>query len=184
MSDIPDQIQQARSKWHYTGKLRPDFAIAPTTDQESVWDYPRPPKINPDKRHILVRYNNLVIAETHNSIRVLETASPPVFYIPSSDVNSDYLKETPGNSVCEWKGKAQYWSLKINHNLVSNVGWSYPNPFKGFESIKDYFSFYPAKLDCYVDGERVLSQPGGFYGGWVTSELVGPFKGEPGTGWW
>ncbi len=184
MSDISDQILKARSKWQYTGKYRPEFALAPSKGQESVWDYPRPPKIDPDRRHILVKYNDLIIVDTQKSVRILETASPPVFYISPSDVNFDYLIDTAGSSICEWKGKAQYWSLDESEVSIQNVGWSYPNSFKEFKSIKDYISFYPALLDCYVDGEKVKPQPGGFYGGWVTSELVGPFKGEPGTGWW
>lgn len=184
MSDIGEQIKRARSKWQYTGKFRPDFAEYPLENQESVWDYPRPPKIDPDNRRVLVKYNDLVIVDTHKSVRILETASPPVFYFSPSDVNFDYLKEVRGSSICEWKGSAKYWSLNIDGYTIDNVGWSYPEPYEEFESIKDYISFYPAKLDCYVEGEKVISQPGGFYGGWVTSELVGPFKGETGTGWW
>lgn len=184
MSDFVEQIKSARSKWQYTGKFRPDFAESPTENQESVWDYPRPPKIDPDERHILVKHDDLIIAETYSSIRILETASPPVFYISPSDANFDYLKEAQGSSICEWKGTAKYWSLYLKDRVIKNIGWSYPSPFKEFEIIKDYISFYPARLDCYVDGEKVMPQPGGFYGGWVTSEIIGPFKGKPGSGWW
>jgi uncharacterized protein (DUF427 family) len=114
---------------------------------------------------------------------VLETASPPSFYIPTKDVNWELLSVSPGSSVCEWKGLAKYWNLSSNTEL-GVVGWSYPEPSPAFEQIRDYISFYPAILACYVSGERVRAQPGQFYGGWVTNEVVGPFKGDPGTEHW
>ena len=184
MSDLSDQIRQARAKWKYRGDVRPDFAIAPEEGQESVWDYPRPPKIDPDNRKVLVEIQSEIIAESTSTIRILETSSPPVFYIPEKDIDLSKLKEGTGSSLCEWKGPAKYWNVITDSEVLENVGWSYPAPFPGYEEIRDYISFYPAKLECYVDGERVLPQPGGFYGGWVTSEIVGPFKGEPGTGRW
>jgi uncharacterized protein (DUF427 family) len=114
---------------------------------------------------------------------VLETAHPPSFYIPPKDVNWGLLSAAPGGSVCEWKGAAQYWSLSSDPKSGA-VGWSYPDPTPAFKRIRDYVSFYPAALACYVSGERVRAQAGQFYGGWVTGEIVGPFKGEPGTENW
>jgi len=114
---------------------------------------------------------------------MLETASPPTFYIPKEDVRTEQLISVPGGSYCEWKGKASYWALRENRGRGS-VGWSYANPDAPYAEVKDHFSFYPALLDCLVDGERVQPQPGSFYGGWMTKEIVGPVKGEPGTGHW
>ena len=169
--------------WKYTGRRRPDFAVAPGPGQESVWDYPRPPKFTAVERRVEVRHGGQLIASTHRCYRVLETASPPTFYIAPRDVDWQHLRAASGSSVCEWKGVARYWSLSLDPAL-GVVGWSYPQPTPAFESIKDYVSFYPALLECLVDGERVAPQPGRFYGGWVTREIVGPFKGEPGTGHW
>jgi uncharacterized protein (DUF427 family) len=169
--------------WTYRGQKRPEFAIEPGPGQESVWDYPRPPKIEPDRREIVVRDGNREIARTVNSLRVLETASPPTFYIPPEDADMDILVPVQGNSYCEWKGRAVYWALASSEPRGA-VGWSYPDPTPPFRAIRDYLSFYPARVDCFVAGELVRPQPGAFYGGWITSEIVGPFKGEPGTEGW
>ncbi|GAB5409287.1 MAG: hypothetical protein BalsKO_16520 [Balneolaceae bacterium] len=109
---------------------------------------------------------------------MLETASPPTFYLPPSDIKTEYLRKATGTSLCEWKGKAQYWDVLINDKVLEKAGWSYPDPFEEFANIKGYLSFYPSVLECFVNGERVKPQPGGFYGGWITSEIVGPVKGE------
>jgi uncharacterized protein (DUF427 family) len=170
--------------WQFTGNERPSFAIPPQEGEESVWDYPRPPVCVDDSREVIVQLDDLVIAKTSKAVRVLETASPPTFYIPQSDVNLEHLKQTPGSSFCEWKGAATYWSLDSGDNQIKNVGWSYESPSPRFASIRGFLSFYPAKLICTVDGERVRPQPGGFYGGWVTDEIIGPYKGESGTGGW
>jgi uncharacterized protein (DUF427 family) len=169
--------------WKYRGQKRPDFAAVPLPGQESVWDFPRPPKLVPDGRLVEVYYGDHVIASSGRAYRVLETASPPSFYMPPEDVNWEILSSAPGSSVCEWKGVAKYWALSSNPK-VGVVGWSYPDPTPAFEQIRDYISFYPAALACYVAGERVRAQPGRFYGGWITSEIAGPFKGEPGTEYW
>jgi uncharacterized protein (DUF427 family) len=123
------------------------------------------------------------IARSSQTYRVLETASPPCFYIPPEDIDWDLLTAVSKSSVCEWKGAASYWSLSSNP-AIGIVGWSYPNPSAAFQAIRNYVSFYPAILACYVAGERVRPQPGRFYGGWITSDIVGPFKGELGTEWW
>lgn len=184
MSDFSEEIKRARSKWKFRGDTRPDFADIPGPGQESVWDYPRPPKIDPDNRNILVQINNTLIAESRNTVRILETSSPPVFYIPEADIDMTKLEEGRGSSLCEWKGPAGYLDVHVVGQVINNAGWTYPRPFPGFEYIKNYVAFYPSKLDCYVNGEKVLPQPGEFYGGWVTSEVTGPFKGEKGSEWW
>ena len=169
--------------WKYRGQTRPDFAIVAGPGQESVWDYPRPPKLAPDGRLVEIFYGDQVITASSKTYRVLETASPPSFYIPPQDVNWELLGSAPGSSICEWKGRAKYWSLASNPKAGA-VGWSYPNPTPVFEPIRDYTAFYPAALACYVAGEQVRAQPGRFYGGWITNEIVGPFKGEPRTENW
>jgi uncharacterized protein (DUF427 family) len=169
--------------WKYSGHKRPDFATEPEPGQESVWDYPRPPKLALDRRRVEVFYGDQKVASSIKTYRVLETASPPTFYIPPQDVNRKMLSSMPGSSVCEWKGVAKYWTLAPSPK-VGVVGWSYPQPNPAFEHIRDYISFYPAALTCYVAGERVRAQPGQFYGGWITNEIAGPFKGEPGTEYW
>ena len=126
-----------------------------------------------------------MIANTNRAIRVLETASPPTFYLPPNDVQINLLEVAAGNSLCEWKGQARYWSVVLpEREPIRSAAWSYEEPFDGFERIAGYLSFYPGRLECYVGGERVAPQPGNLYGGWVTPEVVGPFKGGPGTESW
>ncbi len=171
--------------WQYTGRKHPPFAQPPQTGQESVWDYPRPPRLASDPRHVAVSADKVRIADTHRAIRVLETASPPTFYLPPEDVDLTLLAPAPGGSVCEWKGRAAYWSLLLpDGTRLQAAAWSYPQPTAAFADIAGWLSFYPALLHCQVQGERVRAQPGGFYGGWVTDDIVGPFKGEAGTGHW
>jgi uncharacterized protein (DUF427 family) len=162
--------------------IRPE---EPKEGQESVWDYPRPPRVDPTDKLVKVVFNGEVIAETTDAVRILETSHPPGFYIPQADINMDYLNQTGRRTVCEFKGMAVYWTITVGDKSVRNAGWSYPNPNPGYKEIKDYISFYPGMMDaCYVDGEKVKAQEGSFYGGWITSNVVGPFKGGPGTlGW-
>ncbi len=169
--------------WEYRGQKRPPFAESPGVGQESVWDYPRPPKAVRCDREIRVKVGDLEIARSTRTYRVLETASPPTFYIPPEDVQWERLTATAGSSVCEWKGVASYWVLASNPSGPA-VAWSYAQPHFRFETLRGYASFYPALVECYVDAERARPQPGGFYGGWITSELVGPFKGAAGTSHW
>ena len=169
--------------WTHRGQKRPPMADRTTAGQESVWDYPRPPTPVPDHRQIVVRAVEWTIANSSAAIRVLETASPPTFYLPPEDVDLTLLVPSPGSSVCEWKGQARYWSLASSPELEA-VAWSYSEPTAAFECIRDYIGFYPGRVECFVEGERVRPQPGRFYGGWITEEVAGPFKGEPGTGHW
>jgi uncharacterized protein (DUF427 family) len=125
------------------------------------------------------------IADTRQSLRVLETSGPPVYYVPPADVRSRILVPNGRTSVCEWKGIARYWDVVVGDRRAPNAAWTYPEPARGFEAITDHVAFYPARVDaCYVDGERVRAQDGDFYGGWITSDVVGPFKGGPGTEGW
>jgi len=153
--------------------------------KESVWDYPRPPIVKGTSKHIKVVFAGKVIAETKRAYRVLETSHPPTYYIPPEDVRFDYLSPTSRQSVCEYKGLASYYNLKVDQRSSKNAAWSYPTPNTGYEVLKDHLAFYPNKVDeCYVDGEKVISQRGDFYGGWITSDIVGPFKGPRGTEGW
>jgi len=170
--------------WKYDGRTRPAFAESPSQGQESVWDYPRPPAISRDRRVVTVSLEGMPVAETSHALRVMETASPPTFYLPPEDVRSELLQETAGSSFCEWKGHAHYFSLVTAAVELKQVGWSYAYPKPGFEQLADYIAFYPAKLECFVDGERVRPQPGGFYGRWLTADIAGPVKGTPGTQGW
>ncbi|MEL6916735.1 MAG: DUF427 domain-containing protein, partial [Bacteroidota bacterium] len=130
-----------------------------------------------------VYLKDVLIAKTLQGVAVLETASPPTYYIPPIEVNTEFLAPISNkSSLCEWKGKACYWALK--ENPIKPVAWSYENPFSPYESLQGYFAFYPQHLSCFVDGEKVTPQPGGFYAGWITKNLTGPFKGNPGTGHW
>lgn len=169
--------------WKYRGQKRPPFALEPLADQESVWDYPRPPLVQWCERLVVVRSIRGVLARSRESYRILETASPPGFYLPEKDVNWNHLTRTPGSSFCEWKGVAQYWRLSSNPQ-EEPVGWSYGDPNPKYKMIRNYISFYPRRVDCYVDEEKVQPQPGYFYGGWIMKEVVGPFKGSPGTENW
>ena len=159
--------------------------IEPLPGQESVWDYPRPPRVEALSKHILVLFNGVVVADTRRAKRVLETSHPPVYYLPPEDVQRAYLQPANGSSVCEWKGSAGYYNLVVGNRQADQAAWAYAHPTPIFESIRDHIAFYASRVDaCYVDDERVIPQPGNFYGGWVTADVVGPFKGEPGTlGW-
>jgi len=159
--------------------------IAPGPGQESVWDYPRPPRLEPTQRHLLVRFAGCVIAETRRGQRVLETSHPPVFYFPPGDVRGELLAPARGATLCEWKGAARYWDVRVENRVAREAAWSYPAPVGAFASIRDHLAFYAGRVDeCFVDGERVTPQPGGFYGGWITQHVVGPFKGGPGSAGW
>lgn len=157
----------------------------PGPGQESVWDYPRPPRVECSSRHVRVEFGGEVVADTTRALRVLETAGAPVWYLPPDDVRGDLLIPTSRRTVCEWKGTAAYFDLVVGGRISPAAAWSYAEPRPGYEAIRDHVAFYARRVDAAsVDGERVAPQPGGFYGGWVTSDVVGPFKGEPGTEGW
>ena len=179
---VPAWLAAARTGRTNTGQTRPPFAVEPGDGQESVWDYPRPPALVPDGRTVIVGEPDNPIVRTSAAVRVLETASPPTFYLPPADVATERLVRAPGRSHCEWKGEARYWALAESPDRP--IGWDYPNPYPEFELLTGHFSFYPDRIACTVDGQAVRAQAGGFYGGWITDEVVGPFKGDPGTGGW
>lgn len=161
--------------------------IEPRPDQESVWDYPRPPAVVPSARHVRIVHAGELVAETRRAIRVLETAGAPVWYIPPADVRLELLAPSDGReTVCEWKGRASYVDLVVpNARIVRRAAWRYAAPMPGFEAIRDHLAFYAGRVDlATVDGEVVRPQPGVFYGGWITPDVIGPFKGEPGTEGW
>ena len=168
----------------------PDQIEQPTQDlphQESVWDYPRPPLLEPTPRRLRILHAGSIIAETTDALRILETSHPPVYYFPPSDVAMHLLHPSNrGRSFCEFKGLASYWDLVVPQRpVIRNVAWSYPSPSKNYAALKDHLAFYASHVEeCWVGGERVIPQPGDFYGGWITSHVKGPFKGPPGTlGW-
>ena len=159
--------------------------VEPAPHQESVWDYPRPPKLVSSGRQVKVLFAGEVIAESTRCYRVLETSHPPSWYIPAEDVRTKRLSPSENRSFCEFKGHASYWSINVDGKRSVDACWSYQNPTAMFASIKDYFSFYANRVDeCSVDGEIVQPQAGDFYGGWITPEIVGPFKGGRGTWGW
>jgi uncharacterized protein (DUF427 family) len=159
--------------------------VEPGPGQESVWDYPRPPRVEAVPERIRVVVDGIDVASSTNSVRVLETAGPPVYYIPPAGVRLDLLTASPHASYCEWKGAAAYYTLRLGDHVIPNVAWFYPQPLSGYERIRDYVAFYARLVDeAWVGDERATPQPGRFYGGWVTSNIVGPFKGEPGTSGW
>ena len=161
---------------------RPDPVVA---GQESVWSYPRPPVASPCQAHIEIAHWGVMVVDTKASIRTLETSHPPSYYIPPAAIDPGLLRRADGSSFCEWKGVATYWDVMIGDLVLPRVGWSYADPSPGFASLRDHVAFYAAPFDrCCVDGEPVTPQPGGFYGGWITSALGGPFKGVPGSRGW
>ena len=157
----------------------------PGPGQESVWDYPRPPVLEPTPRRIRVVFNGVTIADSTRAYRVLETSHPPVYYLPPEDVLVQHLERTERQSVCEFKGGAVYYTVRVGDRDATDAAWCYPDPTPAFAPVARYLAFYPGAMDaCYVDDERAAPQPGGFYGGWITEDVVGPFKGGPGSSGW
>jgi len=159
--------------------------IEPQDGQESVWDYPRPAIWEDTDKHIRVICNGVVLAETRRAKRVLETSHPPCYYIPIEDIKMEYLVATSRRTRCEWKGVSQYYDVAIADKYIQNAAWRYSIPTANFVEIQDSLSFYGILMDaCYVNDELITPQSGDFYGGWITSDIVGPFKGKVGTWGW
>ena len=157
----------------------------PGPEQESVWDYPRPPSLEAIGDTLRVMFADEIVAETRRGYRVLETSHPPVYYFPPDDVRLDFLTECRGSSFCEFKGVARYWSISAQGRYAERAAWCYPKPTKRFLAIRDHLAFYASRVDtCWVGKEQVQPQEGDFYGGWITSRIVGPFKGGAGTSGW
>ena len=179
-----NRLARAASLWTWTGQARPSFATKPQPTQESVWDYPRPPRLAPDAREVIVRVGGVEILRTVRALRLLETASPPSWYLPLADAVGAAFVPAGGSSHCEWKGSARYWTLVAGGVRLERAAWSYDAPLAPYEALRGYVALYPTNAECLVNGERVRPQDGGFYGGWVTNEIVGPWKGGPGSGGW
>ncbi len=159
--------------------------VEPGPGQESVWDYPRPPRVEPTAHRIRVQFGGRTIVDTRDALRVLETSHPPAYYVPVEDVDPEVLQPVDRTTVCEFKGLANYYDVVVGDDAAHAAAWSYHNPRPGYEAIRDHVAFYPWAMEaCWVDDERVEPQPGHFYGGWITSDIVGPFKGAPGTMDW
>jgi len=152
---------------------------------ESVWDYPRPPRVEPSGERVEVELGGVVAASTDGSWRVLETSHPPTYYLPREAFAEGVLRPAAGHTWCEWKGQASYFDVVVGDRVAERAAWTYERPTAGFEAIAGAVAVMPGLVDrCTVDGEVVEPQPGGFYGGWITSRVVGPFKGAPGTMGW
>lgn len=173
-------VLAGRGHWRYTGVTRPEFAEPCGPDQESVWDYPRPPRLEPMDNLVEVRWQGELVARSRRAARVCETAGAPTWYIPPEDTNSELLHYNGGQSLCEWKGIAQGFAV----GSVMEAGWRYTHVFPEFAALSHWCAFYPARVDCFVNHEPVQAQPGGYYGGWVTRNLVGPIKGAAGSSGW
>lgn len=166
----------------------PDNPNASAAKPESVWDYPRPPRLEPSPRHLQIIHRGIVLADSRRALRILETSHPPVYYIPQADIAMQWLQQSPSrSSFCEFKGSALYWSLQLPQPepRVDDIAWSYPSPSARYAALRDHLAFYASRVEaCFVDGEQVKPQAGDFYGGWITSHVTGPFKGAPGTRGW
>jgi len=180
----PAWLQAAREQWTWRGQVRPPFAVEPEPGQTSVWDFPRPPRLAPEPRELCVAWGGVTVARSTHALRVLETGHPPTYYIPWSDVERRLFEPAAGSSFCEWKGPARYWSMVDGDRRLPSHAWSYPQPLPGAEALAECVAFYASGLTCTVGGMPVRPQPGGFYGGWVTPDLAGPFKGESGSEGW
>ncbi len=152
--------------------------------RESVWDYPRPPAIRPEPREVTVSLGGTEIAHSRRAVKICETAGPPVIYLPPSEVDRDAVRPVAGGSHCEWKGNASYFDATAGGRVAARAAWTYANPQRGYEAIRDWIAFYPGRVECKLGNELVTPQPGEFYGGWITAEITGPFKGIPGSSGW
>jgi len=175
-----------RSAARYLPLLTSVARLARTRCIESVWSYPRPPAVEPCPRRVTIEHGGELIADSRRAVRVVETSHPPTIYLPPEDVQMELLEPSAARgSVCEWKGRADYLDLVTRAGRETAVAWRYREPAPGYAALRDFTAFYPGRLDaCWLDDERVLAQPGDFYGGWVTRDLEGPFKGAPGTSDW
>ncbi len=153
--------------------------------QRSVWSFPRPPIAKATTAHVVIEHRGRIVADTRASVCTYETSHPPSYYIPPGDIDPDVLRPAAGTTFCEWKGAAIYWDVVVGEVVLPRVGWSYPSPTRDFAILRDHVAFYAGPFDrCSVDGVIVVPQPGHFYGGWITPDLAGPFKGITGSMGW
>ncbi len=185
MDEIPAELRAEVLRWRNFPRERPAHIDPAGPGQESVWDYPRPPRVEPVPAPVQVTFNGRLIAASRRALRVLETASPPVYYLPPDDVELDFLVPARQTTLCEWKGISRYWHVEVDGRRARHAAWSYPESWSGFAAIAGCFAFNAGRLGpCTVDGEQVTPQPGAYYGGWITGNLTGPFKGAPGSERW
>ena len=182
--ELTPAVRRARAKWHYRGDERPAFAESCLAGDESVWDYPRPPRQEGVTAPLRVAYGERALATTRRGVRIMETAGAPTYYFPPEDVDTSLLVDLADQSLCEWKGLATSFCVSEQRDGSPAAGWRYDLTFPEFESIRGWLAFYPGVLACFVDDERVQPQPGGYYGGWVTANLKGPIKGARGSESW
>ena len=184
-SGLPAALRREVERRRGARRERPDVVDVSDPGQESVWDYPRPPRVERVAWRIRVEFEGLLLVDSRAARRVVETSGPPVYYVPPRDVRLAHLEPSDRTSLCEWKGTARYFSIRVGDHVAQDAAWSYPEPFPGYEEIRDQLAFFAGKVDaCRVGDERVTPQPGGYYGGWVTRAIVGPFKGQPGSERW
>jgi uncharacterized protein (DUF427 family) len=183
---IMDRSNAAPTSHRFAGRIPPGVVpVIPGRGEESVWDYPRPPRVEPVVARVRVVVDGMTVADTTRALRVLETSHPPVYYLPREDVRASWIRPARGSSACEWKGTASYWSIVSPSRRIERAAWSYESPSPGFEAIAGHLAFYASLVDeAWVGDELASPQPGGFYGGWLTREIVGPVKGEPGSWGW
>ncbi len=178
---------RSREYWQNLPRTRPAEVEVPGPGQESVWDYPRPPRVEPCPLRLRVSLGGTVVAQSARAVRVVETSGAPVYYFPPRDVHGVYLRapRDPGTSLCEWKGTAHYYDVCVGARRVPRGAWCYPEPDPDYRDLASWPAFFAGRgFDAWVGDERAQPQPGGFYGGWVTSKITGPIKGEPGSESW
>lgn len=187
----PSALMATVAAWRARERRRPPAAeiVRPGPGQDSVWDYPRPPRVAAEPRLVQVVFAGRTIVETRLAKRVVETSGAPVYYVPLADVADGVLAPTPDWSICEWKGIARYFDVTVAARTAERAAWHYPDPLddlgQGYTALRDHVAFYAGAMDaCLVGGERVRPQSGNYYGGWVTSDVVGPFKGGAGSEDW
>lgn len=185
MPKLSREDQAKMKEWRAFVRQRPEQVETPGPGQESVWDYPRPPRVDAVSKLIRVEFGGELLAESERALRVVETASPPVYYLPPEDVRTEFLAPSGHSTLCEWKGRARYWHVQVGEQRQPSAVFSYPDPMEGFEAIAGYMAFYSQKMSaCFAGQEQARPQAGPFYAGWITSAIVGPFKGDPGTEAW
>ena len=184
MARLPADLEAARRKWRAVRRERPQHVEPVGAGEESVWDYPRPPRLEPARRPVRVEFGGVVVGQTRRALRVCETAGPPVYYIPRDDVRMEFLEAAEQQTFCEWKGVARHWSIRAGEHFSAEAAFDYPEPEPGYEALLGPLAFYPGRVECWLGGERVRPQPGEYYAGWVTDDIKGPFKGSPGSEGW
>ena len=177
---VTSSVAMQRNKWRHNGTVRPDFAEAVSPGRESVWDYPRPPRVEPVAEILRVLAGETPLATTHRAVRVCETAGAPAYYFPPEDVAGVALETTGQRFACEWKGVAE----ELGVESVGPLGWRYVAVYPEYRELYNWVAFNPGEVDCYIGDELVAAQPGGYYGGWVSANLAGPIKGESGSEDW